>query len=555
MKHPHRLWNVIAGYFRSDYLPALVYLLEKNHYSVLRYLKAYWTTQDFNNYAGCRPRANSRNRALVFYLILGALFQSLVGLAVMVWGGLQSIPGSLPIGAAIVISYPVTWAHLLGFTYALHKLLWSILNLKLAGKILVCRILENQVVRLRKRHKITVIAVVGSVGKTSTKLAIAHTLEPTRRVIYQSGNYNDRLTVPLVVFGRNLPHLFNVLAWIRIFLANEKTIRSDFFYDIAVLELGTDHPGDIARFAYLKPEIAVVAAVTPEHMEYFSTLDAVAREELSVCDYSKQVLVNADDTAETYLKAKKVLRYGISKAGNDFWAKSYKSKGVQGSDVILQLRERVTIAARAEILGEQGVKIVLAAAATAQLAGLSQAEIQKGIKEVKPFAGRMQILAGVNGSTIIDGSYNASPAPVKAALDVLYATKTPQRIAILGNMNELGSYSQQAHEEIGKYCQSDKLDLVVTIGVDANRYLAPAAKAMGCTVKTFESPHDAGKAVLSHLKKGAVVLVEGSQNGVFAEEAIKPLLANKDDAAKLVRQSDSWMRIKQKQFPVGAGKV
>jgi UDP-N-acetylmuramoyl-tripeptide--D-alanyl-D-alanine ligase len=160
----------------------------------------------------------------------------------------------------------------------------------------------------------------------------------------------------------------------------------------------------------------------------------------------------------------------------------------------------------------------------------------------------MQILPGVKGSTIIDDSYNASPAAVEAALDVLYAAKAPQRIAILGNMNELGDYSQEAHEEVGRYCQPDKLDLVVTIGADAEKYLVPAAREAGCRVEAFSSPYDAGRKVLSEMKTGAVVLAEGSQNRVFAEESLKILLDNPEDAKKLVRQSDYWMKIKRGQF-------
>lgn len=543
------MMTAVINYYHPEYLPSLVYLLERNEYRIARYLKAFWTARSVGEYVGRRPTPNTRNKALVFFVVLGGLLQALAGVMLLIFGGWNDVVGSIPIGLAIVISYPVVWAHMLAMAYAGHKLLWMLLNPKTAGKILVCRILERQVVQLRKKHKMTVIAVVGSVGKTSTKLAIAHTLEASRRVIYQSGNYNDRLTVPLVLFGRKLPGLFNVPAWLRIFSANKKAIRGERYYDLAVLELGTDHPGDIARFAYLKPDITVVSAVTPEHMEYFETLDAVAKEELAVYAYSKQVLVNADDTPEHYLKGKKVLRYGLGKKGNDFSATDYKSNGIKPAKVTIHLQDGVHFEAQAEIIGEQGVKIALAAAAAAQLAGLEKAEIEKGLQEVKPFAGRMQILPGIKDSTIIDDSYNASPATVKAALDVLYATTAPQRIAILGTMNELGGYSERAHEEVGKYCRPDKLDLVVTIGKDASRFLATAAKAMGCSVEICDSPYEAGEIVKSKLKKGTVVLVEGSQNGVFAEESIKTLLADAGDAKKLVRQSDYWTHVKRKQFP------
>jgi len=160
----------------------------------------------------------------------------------------------------------------------------------------------------------------------------------------------------------------------------------------------------------------------------------------------------------------------------------------------------------------------------------------------------MQILRGVENSIIIDDTYNASPVAVKAALDVLYGTTAPQRIAILGSMNELGGYSRQAHEEVGEYCDPKKLDLVITIGKDAEKHLAPAAKKRGCTVESVMSPYEAGERARNALKSSAVVLAKGSQNGVFAEEALKSLLSDPNDEGRLVRQSKYWLGVKSKQF-------
>ncbi len=547
MTRPQRFLSALRSLYQTDYLGSLVVMLQTADYSILRYLQSYWSSQDFSTWSGQRPKPTVRNRALLLFVYLGALLQTLLGVAVLVYGLGHDAPGIVPFGLAIVVSYPVVWAHMLALKYLGFKVVWAILHPKTIGRMVVCTVLEWQAVRLRRKHSFTVIAVAGSVGKTSTKLAIAHTLEPTRRVIYQTGNYNDRVTVPLVLFGQELPGLLNAVAWSKVFLANERTIRRPFFYDIAVLEIGTDHPGNIADFAYLQPDVTIVTAITPEHMEYFGTLDAVAAEELAVCDFSKQVLVNVDDTEAKYLQGREVLTFGTS-SKVDFRATDFTPRGLQGTKVQLQLQQSVVLESTATILGEQGIRILLAAAAAAQLAGLNADELTKGLKEVRPFAGRMQILPGIKDSTIIDDSYNASPEPVKAALDVLYAAAAPQRIAILGTMNELGDYSAEAHTEVGEYCRSDKLDLVVTIGADAEKYLAPAARTRGCETICFTTPYDAGAAVLARLKQGAVILVEGSQNGVFAEESLKVLLADATDAKKLVRQSKYWMDIKRKQF-------
>ena len=157
----------------------------------------------------------------------------------------------------------------------------------------------------------------------------------------------------------------------------------------------------------------------------------------------------------------------------------------------------------------------------------------------------MQKLHGIKKSIIIDDTYNASPDAVKMALDALYSFETPQRIAILGMMNELGDLSAKEHEKIGKYCNSKLLNLVVTVGKDANKFLAPMAKEKGCEVYEAKNSIDAGLFVKGKIKEGAVILAKGSQNGVFTEEALKPLLASKSDFSKLVRQDQYWMKKKQ----------
>jgi UDP-N-acetylmuramoyl-tripeptide--D-alanyl-D-alanine ligase len=175
--------------------------------------------------------------------------------------------------------------------------------------------------------------------------------------------------------------------------------------------------------------------------------------------------------------------------------------------------------------------------------------IKKALSALPPTPGRMQILKGEKGSTLIDDTYNASPTAVEAGLDVLAENKAKQLVAILGSMNELGDYSKEAHKQVGRYCWPKNVDLIVTIGSDAKNYLAPEATKNGCTVQSFMSPYEAGRFVRDQLKEGAAVLGEGSQNGVFAEEALKQLLQSQDDSKKLVRQSAGWQNIKKRQFP------
>lgn len=415
---------------------------------------------------------------------------------------------------------------------------------KSLGKRLLCTILEKQVKNLRQKHNFAIVAVAGSVGKTSTKLAVAQVLGSVKRVRYQTGNYNDRLTVPLVIFGHDNPPLFSLSRWWAIFLSNKKQIRGDYPFDVVVVELGTDAPGQIAEFAYLKPDLAIVTATTDEHMEFFKTLDAVAIEELTVCRYAKNILLNSDDIPANYRQSIKYYRrYGIDDA--DYTIAAEPKIGTRKASIHYP---EGTVPAVLQLLGDQGAKVALAAFAAAHMLEIDTKTVLSEIARLQAFAGRMNTLNGKKDSTIIDDTYNASPAAVKAALDVIYKAQGSQKIAVLGMMNELGATSEQAHAEIGAYCDPEQLDLVVTIGADARKFTAMAAEAKGCSVASFDSPYEAGDYVLNQLKDNAIILAKGSQNRVFAEESLKVLLADPIDEPRLVRQSAYWMNIKKSQF-------
>ncbi len=520
----------------------LVTELRQRNYSGRRLLAWFWQARSYTP----TRKLSDVERSLAVLLGLGMLAQIALGIGLLVQWARFGTAGTWEFGAALLLSYPLVGAHVLVLLAWIGTIAWSITHPKQAARAAVCTVLEWQVRQLRARHKFKVVAVVGSLGKTSTKHAISQLLGQNLRVRTQAGNYNDRVTVPLVFFGLQEPSLYNVFAWLKVFGATQSEIALPYPYDVVVVELGTDAPGQIEQFAYLKPDIAVVTAVAPEHMEFFGTLDAVAAEELKVFDFAKKVLVNGDDTPGEYLAGREFVEYSLRAEQAEYHA-GVRAHGFRGNTLQLTLRKK-SLTAQTQLVGDQGAKFALAAAATADMLGVPKAKIATALPQVEAFAGRMQILHGLHGATLIDDTYNAAPISMKAALDVLYIAKSPQKVAILGSINEMGSYAHEAHTEVGSYCNPKKLDLVVMVGKDAKRWLAPAAKAKGCTVHSFLSPYEAGAFVLQHLKPGAVVLAKGSQNGVYAEEALKQLLANPDDAVKLVRQTTYWQARKAKQF-------
>ncbi|OGL36004.1 hypothetical protein A3A68_02015 [Candidatus Saccharibacteria bacterium RIFCSPLOWO2_01_FULL_48_13] len=416
-------------------------------------------------------------------------------------------------------------------------------------KNIVAGILGWQVRRLRRKNNFKVVAVAGSVGKTSTKLAIAQVLSQSYAVRYQKGNYNDLVSVPLIFFGQSMPSLFNPLAWLAIFWNNERILRKKYPYEIVVVELGTDKPGDIEPFSrYLRADFGVLTGIAPEHMELFADLNAVAKEELTLASLSNELLVNKDLCADEFLKEINgpFQSYGVKTPAD------YRLSGLVYDKNFANFKithgHKLVLDGRHESISEPQLLSVCAAAGVADQFNMKAEEIEKGIRLIKPVSGRMRQLDGINNSLIIDDTYNASPEAVMAALNTLYRLNAPQKIAVLGNMNELGSYSQRLHEEAGRYCDPREIDLLVTIGSDASKYLAAEATKKGCVVETFDSPLTAGEYIKTKVKNGAVILVKGSQNGVFAEETVKKLLVDPADARKLVRQTPYWLKIKKRSL-------
>lgn len=416
------------------------------------------------------------------------------------------------------------------------------------AKQFITRLLGWQVRRLRRRNNIRVVAVVGSIGKTSTKLAIAQMLSKRYRVRYQDGNYNVPLSVPLIFFGHNMPPLLNPLAWLKILISNEKQLLNKYPYDIVVVELGTAGPGQLAPFKkYLQIDVAVLTAIAQEHMEFFKDLDAVAREETVVQSFSRVVLANADLCAPEYLSFanKSLFTYGTK--GSDYMLETSRISA-DGSDFFIYHDRKTLIHAKHPSIALPQLYSLAAAVAVGHRFKLTKDQLEHGVTAIKPVDGRLRQLAGVNDSVIIDDTYNSSPEAVKFSLEVLYSLPAPHKVAILGSMNELGRYSKKAHEEIGEYCEPKHIDLLVTIGREANIYLASAAEKRGCVVQRFDNPYEAGLYVKERLRPKALVLAKGSQNGVFAEEAVKQLLVNPKDEQHLVRQSKAWLTKKHRQF-------
>ena len=404
-----------------------------------------------------------------------------------------------------------------------------------------------------KHPEVKLVAVAGSVGKTSTKTAIATVLSKKYRVRMLEGNHNTHMSAPLGILGIDYPeNVHNPLQWIRVMLAAQRRISEEADVDVIVQELGTDRPGEIAHFGtYLRPNVGVVTAVTPEHMEFFDTIETVAQEELALANFSEVAIINRDDIDgrfSDFLTNQNIDTYGTTAAA-EFRIEVKDFDVAHGYDAWLVMSGFAeTYPADIRVVGEHSLRPIAGAVAVAVKLGMGPQEIAAGVEDIVPVPGRMNLLRGAEKTILIDDTYNSSPASAEAALQTLYNMQAPQRIAILGSMNELGSSSAAEHEALGHICDPSLLAWVVTIGTEAEKYLAPAAKLKGCQVKSFNSAIDAGAFVRSVMEEGAIILAKGSQGNIYAEESLKLLLHSTSDDHKLVRQSPSWMRTKNAFF-------
>lgn len=421
-------------------------------------------------------------------------------------------------------------------------------------KLLIQKRLESYVKAYFLRHpEVKLIAVTGSVGKTSTTVAIATVLSEHFRVRLHKDNHNTEMSAPLAILGIEYPkHIRNVNEWLTAFRAARKRINDPTDVDVIIQELGSDRIGQVPSFSkYLHPDIAVVTAVSAEHMEFFHTIDVVAAEELSLANFSKQALINKDDINGKYAKYitnANINTYGTSASAEyHFISMDYSVKdGHVGLFYAPELAD--SLQSNIHVIGEHTLRPAIAAAAVAVKLGMDAPQIISGLAKIHPLSGRMNLLHGVENTTIIDDTYNSSPLAAESSLRELYQLSASERIVVFGDMNELGETSQVEHEALGRLCDPNQLTWVVTVGEQSEKYLAPAAKARGCQVKCFQNALLAGSFVRGVLQEGTAILFKGSQGGIYLEEAVKVVLHSASDESQLVRQSPEWMIQKNNFF-------
>lgn len=374
-------------------------------------------------------------------------------------------------------------------------------------KNIIANLLGSSAQRVIKSAKPIIIGVTGSAGKTSTKEVIGWVLKKNlgdEKVLVSEGNLNTEFGLPMVILGTKKPE--SKTDWLGVLfvaLVNLIFPSKKLKGKILVLEYGADAPGDIKRLVKIAPpNIAAVTIVGSAHTVNLGSLEDVAKEKSELIRHLKKsdlVVLNKKD-----------------KLVKDM-AKSTRAKIVFASGVGLDLAREIS-----KKIATQGF-------------GIKESFAQKAIDSWVQPPGRLQLFKGIDGTFLLDDTYNANPPSTLLALNELkkQATKlkAKRKIAILGDMLELGSEEAKVHK--GAALAAQKIaDVLITVG---SRY---KKTNIG---KNFNSPKDAEKFILSIIKKGDLILLKGSQS-MRIETMTKSLLQNKADSKKLVRQSSYWLK-------------
>jgi UDP-N-acetylmuramoyl-tripeptide--D-alanyl-D-alanine ligase len=356
--------------------------------------------------------------------------------------------------------------------------------------------LQDGAREVRRRSGAKVVAITGSAGKTTTKELTAEFLSAKYTVFRNRGNLNNHIGLPLSLLElRSRP-------------------------DVAVVELGMNHAGEIRTLVGIaEPDVRVWTNVGDAHAGFFPSADAIADAKAEILERARPddlLVANADDQ---WIRARagrftgRIRTFGISAAA-DYRASEVRHRGLEGMAATVATPAG-TIAIETPLLGTGNLLNLLAAAAVAVEMGVPAGAIAERAATMKPAPRRGELQRLPGGITLIDDSYNSSPAALKQSLEtVAAATGSARKIAVLGEMLELGEHADRLHQECGRAAAAAGLDLLIVVGGDPARRLAEAARAAGMdAASVIHVPASAAAADLTgqKVRPGDLVLVKGSR--------------------------------------------
>lgn len=342
---------------------------------------------------------------------------------------------------------------------------------------------------------IKVVGITGSVGKTSTKEMIASVLSQKYNVLKTAGNFNNEIGLPLTIFN----------------------IRDE--HEVAILEMGISDFGEMHRLTKMaRPDVCVITNIGLCHLENLGDRDGILKAKTEMFDYMQpaaKIILNGDDDKLITVKEVKGITpkfFGLS-SKLDAFADDIRSLSLKGTSCNIHIGDK-SFDTIIPIPGHHMVYNALAGALVGQELGLTPSEIKAGIEALVPVSGRNNLIE-TDSLMIIDDCYNANPISTKASLDVL-ALADNRKVAVLGDMFELGENEKELHFGVGEHAAQKNIDLVVCIG-KLSENTACGAKNAGANVLHFETKADFLAQAKNVLRKGDAVLVKASNGMAFSE--------------------------------------
>ncbi len=346
----------------------------------------------------------------------------------------------------------------------------------------------------RQKFNIPFVGITGSVGKTSTKDMVADVLQQKYNVLKTEGNFNNEIGVPLTIFNLNEGH------------------------QAAVLEMGMSGVGEISRLTdIIRPDVAIITNIGLSHIEKLGSKQNILRAKLEILEGLRSgglLVLNGDDSMLRGLKGllkNRTVFYGMDE-GVDYRAVNINSRGELGTsfDITIDNREYTV---QLQVPGAHNVHNALAAIAAGYELGVPMESIINGISLFTPGKMRMDILSA-EGFRIINDSYNASPQSMEAAIKVLNGMNGGgRRIAVLGDMLELGDWTEETHRGVGKFAAGEGVDLIITVGINA-RFISKGATDAGYPSErtaNFNTVEEAVQYLEKVLLRNDVILIKGSR--------------------------------------------
>ncbi|HSX46348.1 MAG TPA: Mur ligase family protein [Candidatus Saccharimonadia bacterium] len=433
--------------FISLYLPSyptvLVYMLQSTEYKPGPYLRWFWRTKDYSEVMHRRTLDRTRAaRLLLLALRLGILLQIAVGLFLIYLGGWHGVAGGVAFGAALIVAYPVTWAHLL------------VLPLLIGQVSLSGPAQQREIKRSEKTfagHKAIKVAVAGSYGKTTMKELLLTVLNEGLRVAATPANKNVSIS-----------HA----RWAKQLAGDE---------DVLIIEYGEGAPGDVARFARItQPTHAVITGLAPAHLDQYKTLKAAGEDIFAVADYLKgnQVYVNSEaPDIKSFLKPSYET---FNEKGALGWKASEVEVSLDGTSFTLK-KGKQSLNLQSGLAGRHQVGFLAFVAAFALQLGLSEEQVQTGIAKTMPFEHRMKPYQ-LAGAWVVDDTYNGNLEGIRAGTQLLKDLEAQRKIYVTPGLVDQGEETERVHVEVGKLIAAAKPNLVVLMQNSTTDFIAKGLK-------------------------------------------------------------------------------